>query len=282
MPDLESATERLAAWRCPAPPGSEPGEVAGKTTPYCVPCGYNLTGLTSARCPECGWIIDWRLARLDEERGRTGTPAYVAKGWQRLWAPWLTVWWMLFRPVAFARRLRQDEPWLPALSVALSAALLGGAMWWLGHGFHKEDPRWVGIYASSILACILVNTVGFLLANGGHPGSQRTSHRLKLFVLFSLYSTGFIAAWGLTAPPRLEGLDQASFLWPLHNPLDHADRLVSDGAFLGRTIIFYWWAAILWVFAFTRTRPRWAAVFFIPVPPAAAFAGCQVGAAILL
>ena len=32
-------------------------------TPFCLACGYNLTGSVSARCPECGTFIDvtkWR------------------------------------------------------------------------------------------------------------------------------------------------------------------------------------------------------------------------------
>jgi hypothetical protein len=34
-------------WRLPLPP-------------TCGRCGYNLTGLTSTRCPECGLTIDWK------------------------------------------------------------------------------------------------------------------------------------------------------------------------------------------------------------------------------
>ena len=34
---------------------------------------HNLTALTSPRCPECGWTIDWQLAGADEERPRVGT-----------------------------------------------------------------------------------------------------------------------------------------------------------------------------------------------------------------
>ena len=34
-------------------------------TPYCRKCGYNLTALTSERCPECGSIV----ARAGTVRG---------------------------------------------------------------------------------------------------------------------------------------------------------------------------------------------------------------------
>jgi tRNA(Ile2) C34 agmatinyltransferase TiaS len=29
-------------------------EAAQASTPHCPRCGYNMTGLTQARCPECG------------------------------------------------------------------------------------------------------------------------------------------------------------------------------------------------------------------------------------
>lgn len=35
---------------------------------FCSQCGYNLTGLTSERCPECGILLDRRVIRLEEPR----------------------------------------------------------------------------------------------------------------------------------------------------------------------------------------------------------------------
>ncbi len=37
-------------WRIPIPP-------------TCPSCGYNLTGLISNRCPECGLVFNWRIVR---------------------------------------------------------------------------------------------------------------------------------------------------------------------------------------------------------------------------
>ncbi len=40
----------------------------------CLECDYNLTAITTNRCPECGWKIDWKL---------TGPDATLRKHWHR-------------------------------------------------------------------------------------------------------------------------------------------------------------------------------------------------------
>jgi hypothetical protein len=41
-------------------------------TPYCGRCGYNLTGLTSDRCPECGGLLsEMRVVRGELVIGRS-------------------------------------------------------------------------------------------------------------------------------------------------------------------------------------------------------------------
>jgi hypothetical protein len=69
----------------------------------CPRCGYNLTGLSSPRCPECGTEVDWEHARFlaanppqiafERAAGARRIPAFIVT--------WLTV---LFMPWVFARQ----------------------------------------------------------------------------------------------------------------------------------------------------------------------------------
>src|SRR5256885_211885 len=93
------------------------------SAPTCIHCEYNLTGLTSGRCPECGWVVDWGLAR-DEEAERVGSPAYGRPAGAFIQSGLRTTVMMLLRPIRFARVLRADEPVLPAAFVAVGAFLV--------------------------------------------------------------------------------------------------------------------------------------------------------------
>jgi hypothetical protein len=251
-------------------------------TPFCVSCGYNLTALTSARCPECGWEIDWQLAWKDEESRREGSPAYLARGWSRCWATVATVALMLLRPVRFAKRLRYDESLIPAFLVAIGSCVLA-ALPYLGCYSFRESIHWACGYLGGIVACVLVNLLAFIsLGPGGRPRKLSGRQRARLFLLVSLYGTCFVAAWSfLGMPPVVKSLSPSAstFLWPLGCGGSLSNH-IQDWRFLGRTAIFYWWTTVLVIFASVRIHPRWAAVLFLPVPfisdGIAFFAGAKI------
>jgi hypothetical protein len=105
--------------------GSLPDDV------YCPECDYNLRGLTSDRCPECGCAVDFaRLAGSQipwVHRRRIG--------WYR--AYWQTVWLVMFRtkrfcdeiarPVSF--RHSQSFRWVSVLHAFVPLAVLIALAW---------------------------------------------------------------------------------------------------------------------------------------------------------
>lgn len=66
------------------------------TTPYCRPCGYNLTGLTTPRCPECGSTV---TPATTVRGSRRITPEFWAArvAWTVAWVvgywAWKSIWW---------------------------------------------------------------------------------------------------------------------------------------------------------------------------------------------
>jgi len=238
--------------------------------PPCVKCGYNLTELTSDRCPECGWNIDWDLARQMDPARRSGTPVNRAQGWRRILAIPATLLLMLFRPVSFAKCLREDEPIWPAVLVAI----LAYAVTFVPAFYSARQPiQWLTCYAGAIIACILVNTTGFTLLTRNDQNSISRLKELRWFGLFSLYSTCFVAAWGLSGPPTMEKWNEANFFWLAKSSLNPGDRL----EFCERTLVVYWWVLILVVAALVRSRSRWRAALFIPVPFVATWLATQIG-----
>lgn len=242
------------------------------SAPLCIRCGYDLTALESPRCPECGWMIDWALARADAEGQLPGTPAHRAKAWRRIPAALATAFLMLFRPIRFARVLRHDEPLLPALGIAILAYLpmvIRGLIDGDGLSSQLEGHA---VYLSGLVACVVANIVAFVLLCGGTPRRSAWRQRLRTSLLLLLYSTCFVAGWGLFGPPLITAWNNADFYWPLNSSSFAPEGFLAGARWevVGRSICFYWWFLILLLFAVVRARSRWiAAVFLITIPLAA-------------
>ena len=80
----------------------------------CLSCGYNLTGLTQPRCPECGIEFDWEQVR--QRAANRPTIAWErAKGWRRIPAFFVTWMTVLFAPWILARQAARRIRVFPAL-----------------------------------------------------------------------------------------------------------------------------------------------------------------------
>jgi len=93
----------------------------------CLTCGYNLTGIDSPRCPECGAVLDWSAVR-DAAAGRLGP----ATPWDRPGGGWVrgflaTAALAAFTPWKLADRFPARHDARRAWSYTFWCALLGAA-----------------------------------------------------------------------------------------------------------------------------------------------------------
>ncbi len=100
---------------------------------YCQDCGYNLRGLTSMRCPECGESLD--AVRAMEPR----LPWTHRKTLGRFRAYWKTVYFVTFRTRLFAEELArpvsyrdaQRFRWATLLHIYLPLVVATVCVYWL-------------------------------------------------------------------------------------------------------------------------------------------------------
>ncbi|MCK6456013.1 MAG: hypothetical protein L6Q92_05730 [Phycisphaerae bacterium] len=169
---------------------------------------------------------------------------------------------MLFRPIAFARRLRYDEPLWAAFAVAAASCLFAVAPFLISGRIGKSDLCWGMTYASGMMACILTNSA--VLATFCQDRSKTLSwpQRFRLLLEVSLYATCFVATWPYFGAPLTDGW-HLNFLFPVYT-LDLRPGGRCDPQLLGRTAFFLWWTAILLSFVCVRTRRTWAKILCVP------------------
>ncbi len=234
---------------------------------HCLNCGYNLTGLTGAVCPECGSRVDWDLLRSDPELRRRGSPGYLARGWAIVPRTLASLLLLLFRPRSFALRFRADEAILPAALVLLLAVIPNV---WIALGAPPFGRSWSWAIACGwesvlMLLCgvglllVLFAAVSSALSGRGSSQRWRFRHRFRFWCIIGMYSMVFAPAWPWVGA-RIRHLSDYGYGYGWPGPIIAVFLQKEIGSLLS-----LWWTTILCVALWYRARPRWLAIILMLV-----------------
>ena len=230
----------------------------------CLECEYNLSGLCSERCPECGCLVDWELVRQWAEG--TPLPASTFDRWPGLWkvpAFFITTAEVMFMPWRFASRLPPN----PKLGAAYLYAFICVAVGIGGFMATTGGDEWILItciaWFVGVCVCVALeaNVLGrFLSATG-----CRRQHRFWLAV--ALYTTCFVAFEFQSGPPFAMG--PVGF-WRLLTfsgavPVAVPGAAPWSGPLV--SLLFYWWWAVFGIVVLTRAKNKGELVAAVFLPP---------------
>jgi hypothetical protein len=219
----------------------------------CLKCDYNLTGLTSQRCPECGWEVEWDAVQEVREQAarQIDTP------WAR-W-PWhlkpvgffVTAVQVAFTPWIFARRVPLRPTLLWPLAFATICFVWAAAGAWFIHNDTDITPSWMICGA----ACILAQTVLYgLLAP---PRYSR--YRFRWWLVVCCYASWPLLIEVFSAGPPVIGLDGDGNVWTTDGwfaPSEPSDWATSAA-------FHVWWLGLVVVAAMCARPKRWWRVLLV-------------------
>lgn len=208
----------------------------------CPTCEYNLTGITSAQCPECGTVIDWNALRAERERERT-RPGTCWERW-----PWylkpagfaVTALHVAVTPWIFAAQL----PSRPRLRWPLAFALLCVGSVGLTV-FRDGDGDLFYMWVIASISCIGGQVILFRLI----LRPRHVKHPWRYWLAVSCYTSYPLPIQALAALPAYILFFETP-VWPFSEWSDWTDIDIVT------SILFWlWWADIL-VIALIRSRRK--------------------------
>ncbi|HNO80132.1 MAG TPA: hypothetical protein PKN33_18960 [Phycisphaerae bacterium] len=248
-------------------PDVEATQTVGDDGLVCLKCDYNLTGIDSERCPECGCVLDRdeirRVMSLRYDRPLPHWERY--HGLRKPLGFLITTLRLIFLPWRFA----QDLPTVPRIKPAAWFVAVCMAVS-VGLGGLTSAPD-LGAFVSwyTGVACHIMMQVailGFLLP----PEPLRHGYRFWLVV--SLYTTYPIMTEVLAEPPYI--VSGYSSIWPF-NGGGNQHNVFS-------TLHYYvWWIGLIAIASMrvSKRRRKLIPLMFVAIPMmtyVSTYAGCQV------
>lgn len=217
-------------------PATTPGLAATDTGLRCPRCDYNLTGLTRARCPECGETFDWDAVR----RAAANLPTIAferARGWRKVPAFFVTWATVLFTPWIFARQavMRLGMADGIAFGLICFATTAGGFATGMDLDFW---PTWL----CTAIVYIALQTIGLALVDW--PGWRRPVDTLRFWLLVGCYTSAVMTTEIVYGPPLIWVKD----LWTLLHGIK-PDSWADDVYEFTVNSVVWWTQMVLWLAA---------------------------------
>lgn len=235
----------------------------------CPSCDYNLTGITSERCPECGHVLQWDAIRRERtlEENRPGTHWERYAGIRRPVGFVVTA----LRAALFPWLFAQEVPARPALRAAVAFLAVCLALGMLGAVIaDNADGESLVMWGIGVVCQVLLQTLlfGLLLPPGG------LKYAFRFWLGTSAYTSYPLLLEGFRSPPYI--LCEYSNIWPF-------SAWGGETADLLTSILYHlWWAGLVVIAAMRlhRRRRRRILLVLVAIPLLtylSSYAGCYLG-----